>query len=97
MEKLHQKINSLKSVFKRNVYLKNFMKLCIKKNLDKLFVKNKLSLTVPKLLFLDTSKSSLDFRGRLKRSIEKKKFCKLNVVFRSSCKIRKFFRFKESL
>ena len=45
----HQEISSLKSAFKSNGYLKNFVDSCIKQFLDKLFVKNKMNLTVPKL------------------------------------------------
>ena len=48
-KKFHQEFNSLKSVFKSNGYPKNFIVLYIKKILDELFVKNKVSLTVPKL------------------------------------------------
>ena len=39
MEKFHQKISSLKSVFKSHRYPKNIIDSCIKKFLDKLFVK----------------------------------------------------------
>ena len=49
MEKFHQEISSLKSVFKSNGYPKNLIDSQIKHFLDKLFVKNKVSLTVLKL------------------------------------------------
>ena len=39
MEKLHQEISTLNSVFKCNGYPKIFINLYIKKVLDKLFVK----------------------------------------------------------
>ena len=48
-KKFHQEFSSLKSAFKSNGYPKNFIDLYIKKILDELFVKNKVSLTVPKL------------------------------------------------
>ena len=102
MEKFHQEISSLKSVFRRNGYPKNFIVSCIKYFLDKLFVKNKVSLTVPKLQLVCvlpyTFKSSLDLRARLRLTIEKNiPFCKLNVVFISSCRLNTLFRFKDSL
>ena len=102
MEKFHQEISSLKSVFKSNGYPKNFIDSCIKQFLDKLFVKNKVSLTVPKLQLVCvlpyTGKSSLDLRARLRRMIEKNiPLCKLNVVFRSTCRLGNLFRFKDSL
>ena len=70
--------------------------------LDKLFVKNKASFTVPKLQLVYvlpyTGKSSLDLRACLRRRIEKNTpFCKLNVVFRSTCRLGNLFRFKDSL
>ena len=49
MEKFNREISSLKTVFKSNGYPKNFIDSCINYFLDKLFVKNKASLTVPKL------------------------------------------------
>ena len=69
--------------------------------LDKLFVKNKVSLTVPKLQLVwvlsYTGKSSLDLRARLRRTNKKNiPFCKLNIVFRSTCRLDNSFRFKDS-
>ena len=101
-EKFHQEISSLKSVFKSNDYPNNFIDLHIKHFLDKLFVKNKVSLTVPKLQLVCvlpyTGKSSLDLRAHLRHTTEKNiLFCKLNVVFRSTCRLGSLFRFKDSL
>ena len=74
----------------------------LNKFLDKLFVKNKLNLTVPKLQLVCvlpcTDKSSLDFRTCLRRTVEKNiPFCKVNVVFRFTCKLSNLCRFKDSL
>ena len=101
-EKFHQEINTLKSVFISNDYPKNFIYSCIKKILDKLFVKNKVSLRVPRLqlvcMFPHTGKSSLDLRTRLRLTIEKNiPLCKRNVVFRSTCRLGNLFRCKNSL
>ena len=70
--------------------------------LDRLFVKKKVSLTVPKVqlvcVWSYTGKSLLDLRARLRRTIEKNiSFCKLNVVFRSTCRLGNLFKFKDSL
>ena len=70
--------------------------------LNKLFVKHKVSLTVSKLQLVcmlpDTGKSTLDLRTHLRCMIEKNiPFCKLNVVFRPSCRLGNLFRFKDSL
>ena len=59
-------------------------------------------LTVPKLQLVCVlayrGKSSLDLRARLRWTTEKNiPFCKLNVVFRSTCKLGNLFRFKDSL
>ena len=59
-------------------------------------------LTVPKLqlrcVLPYTGKSSLDLRVRVRRMTEKNiPFCKLNVVFRSTCRLGNCLRFKDSL
>ena len=92
----------MKSAFKSNGYPKNFIDSCIKNILDRLLVKNKVSLTVPKLqlvcVLLYTGKSSLDLRAHLRWTNAKNmRFCKLNVVFRSTCRLGNLFRFKDSL
>ena len=69
------------------------------RTLDKLFFKNKLSLTVPKLQLVHmlphTGKSSLDLRALLRCMIEKNiPFCKLNVNVRPTCRLSGLFRLK---
>ena len=45
-----------------------------------------------------TGKSSIDLRTCLRRTIEKNiPFCKLNIVFRSTCRLDNLRRFKDSL
>ena len=63
-EKFHQEISSLKSVFKGNGYPKNFIDSCLKHFLEKLFVKNKVSLTVPKLQLCACCPIPVDTRRR---------------------------------
>ena len=84
-----------------NGYLKNFIDSC-KHFLDKLFVKNKVSLTVPKLqlvcVLLYTGKSSPDLRAHLRCTIAKNiPFQKLNIVFSLTCRLGNLFIFKDSL
>ena len=102
LEKFHQEISSLKSIFRSNGYPNNFIESWIKHFLDTLFVKNKVSLTVPKLQLMCvlpyTGKALLNLRTRLRHTIEKNiPFCKLNVIFRSTVKLGSLFRFKDSL
>ena len=102
IEKVHQEINTLKSVFKNNGYPKKLIDSRIKKFLDKLFVKNGVSLTVPKLQLVCalpcTGKSSFDLRVRVRHTTEKDmRFCELNVVLRSTCRLGNLFKLKDSL
>ena len=59
-------------------------------------------MTVPKLQIVRvlpyTGKSSLDLRAHLRRTIEKNILsCKLNVVFKSTCRLGNLLRFNESI
>ena len=75
MKNFNQEISSLKSVIKSNGYPKNFIDSCIK---------NKVSLTVPKLklvcVLAYTGKYSLDLRARLRRTIEIKIYYSLSLM-----------------
>ena len=102
VDKFHEEICSLKSVFKSNGYPKNLTDSCIKHFLDKLFVKNKVSMTAPKLQLVCvlpyTGKCSLDLRAHLRLAIEKIiPFFKFDIVFRFACRLGNLFRFKDSL
>ena len=44
----HRKIETLKLIFKHNNYPQNFVNQCIKKFLNKLFIKKDLNFMVPK-------------------------------------------------
>ena len=76
MEKFHQEINTLKSVFKSNSYPNNLIDLCFKNFLDKVFARIKVSFTVPKLqlvyMLSCSGKSSFNFRALLRRTVETK-------------------------
>ena len=100
METFHEEISSLKSAFESNGYPKNFIDSCIKCFLDKLFVKNKVGLTGAKLQLVCvlpyTGESSLDLRACLRRTVEETiPFCKLNIIFRFTCRLGNLFRFNK--
>ena len=102
VERFHQEIDKLKTIFENNGYSKSFADLCIKKYLDKVFIKKKVVLKAPKkklicvLPFL--GKKSVQLRTRLVNSIESNlKFCKLKVIFQSPYKRNSLFRYKDSL
>ena len=83
-------------------YPKSFVDFCIKKYLDKVFIKKEVVLKASKkelicvLPFL--GKRSMQLRTRLVNSIESNlKFCKLKVIFQSPCKLNLLFRYKDSL
>ena len=42
-ERFHQEIDKLKTIFENNGYPKSFVDLCIKKYLDKVFIKKEIS------------------------------------------------------
>ena len=101
-EYFHQEIIFLKDIFKRNGYPSNFIDKCVKTFLDKIFIEKKVFSVAQKkelvcvLPFI--GKKSLQLRSRLANSIQQNlKFCSLNVVFQSPCKLNTLFKFKDSL
>ena len=101
-ERFHQEIDKLKTIFENNGYPKSFFDFCIKKYLDKVFIKKKVVLKPLKkelicvLPFL--GKKSMQLRTRLVNSIERNlKFCKLKVIFQLPYKLNSLFRYKGSL
>ena len=100
---LHTEIEFLKSIWQRNSFPLLFIDKCIKIFLDKLFIKRNISGTVSKKkeVFI-----CLEFLGKMslqnKRQLTEifwtcQKNIKLNVVFRSSNRIRNAFRFKDQI
>ena len=101
-EIFHQEIIFLKDIFKRNGYPSNFIDNCVKTFLDKIFIEKKVFSVAQKkelvcvLPFI--GKKSLQLRSRLVMSIKQNlKFCSLNVIFQSSCKLHTLFKFKDTL
>ena len=101
-ENFHQEIEILKSILKCNSYPHNLVNHCIKKFLNRLFVQRDLDFTVPKreliCILPYLSKSSIDLRTKLGRTIERNlPLCKLKKIFRSKCKLNTLFHFQDSL
>ena len=101
-EIFHQEIIFLKDIFKRNGYPSNVIDKCVKTFLDKIFIEKKVFSVAQKkelvcvLPFI--GKSSLQLRSRLVKSIQQNlKFCSLNVIFQSPCKLHTLFKFKDSI
>ena len=100
-ERFDQETDKFKTIFENNGYPKSFVDFCIKKYLDKVFIKKEVVLKASKkelvciLAFL--GKRSMQLRTRLVNSIESNlKFCKLKVIFQSPCKLNSLFRYKDS-
>ena len=101
-ECFHQEIDKLKTIFENNSYPKSFVDFCIKKYLDKVFIKKEVVLKASKkeLIFVlpFLGKNSMQLRTRLVNSIESNlKFCKPKVIFQSPCQLNLLFRYKDSL
>ena len=101
IEIFHQEIIFLKDISKRSGYPPNFIDKCVKMFLDKIFIEKKVfSVALKKELVcvLPFIGKSLQLRSRLVKSIEQNlKFCSLNVIFQSPCKLHTLFNFKDSL
>ena len=98
--KFHEDVDYLKDVLKKNYFPTNLVDKCIKMFLNKQFSQKILEHTVPKkelfivLPYLDMS--SLYLRTRLQKSINSNiSFCRSKIVFKSSKRLAKFFRFED--
>ena len=101
-ELFHQEILNLKDIFKRNGYPYNFIDVCIKIFLNKIFIDKKVYALAPKkelvcvLPFI--GKKSLQLRSKLVKSVQNNlSFCHLKVVFQSPHKLCTLFCFKDIL
>ena len=101
--KLHQEIGRLKTIWQKNSFPLSFIDRCIKKFLDKLFVKRNTSKPA------STKKEVLictEFLGKVSLQMKKKlqqifrecgKGLHLRIVFKSPNRLRNGFSFKDSL
>ena len=83
VELFHQENDKLKTILGNNGYPKSLIDFCVKKCLDKVFIKREKVLKASKKelisVLLIIGKKSLQLETRLANSIENKlKFCKLN-------------------
>ena len=100
-EIFYQEIIFLKDIFKRNGYPSNFIDKCDKTFLGKIFIQKKVFSVAQKKELVCVSpfigKKSLQLRSQLKSIQQNLKFCSLNVIFQSPCKLHTLFKFKDSL
>ena len=92
----------MKSILIHNSYPHNLLNHCIEKFLNKVFVQRDFNFTVPKreliCILPYLGKASLDLRTKLRQTIEKNlPFCKLIILFGSTCRLNTLFHFKDSL
>ena len=101
-ELFHKEIDKLKTIFEKSDYPKSFVDLCIKKYLDKVFIKKEVVLKASKKELICVlpviGNKSLQLGTRFVNFIETNlKFCKLKVIFQSPCKLNSLFHYKDSL
>ena len=98
----HFEINHLKTILMKNNYHPNFVYLCIKSFLNKLYTPKVVVQNVPKrnvfvkLPFLGST--SFQIRKKLQKLLnDKLKSCNLTIVFTSPVRVKNFFTFKDML
>ena len=88
-KKFHREVETLTLIFKHNNYPQSFVNQCIKKFLNKLFIKKDPNFMVPRgeltLVLPYLRKISLDLRTSLKK------------IFRAKCTLNTLIRFKDPL
>ena len=102
IERFHQEIDKLKTIFEKNGYPICFIDFCIKKYLDNVFIKKRVVLEALKkeliCVFPFLRKKSMQLRTGLVNSIESNlKFCKFKLIFQSPCKLNSLSHYKDSL
>ena len=98
----HLEVVKFKEIFLRNGYPSSFIDQCIRKFLDKIFIKKIRVQTAPKKEFLIV----MPFLGSLSGKIEKRirsliqkmiPWGKVNIVYKTQCRVSQLFRFKDSI
>ena len=100
--KLHEEVDYLKNVLKKNCFPSALVDKCIKIFLNKQFSQKILEDTVPKkelfIVLPYLGMSSLCLRTRLQKNINSNmSFCKVKIIFKSSTQSGNFFRFKDKI
>ena len=93
MSKFHFEIEKLKKILLSNGYFNNFIDKCISNFMNKLYIKQPVTLTVPKKqLYL---KMQALVKSGLARSLHKRlPFCKVKIVFKTSNRLKNYLVLK---
>ena len=100
MSRFHEELVKLKQIFKNNGYPQSLVEKCIRLFFDKLFSVRENIITVRKkdliVVIPYLGKLSLQTRSRLSKICrDSLPCCKLQVIFKSSCRLSNFFKFKD--
>ena len=98
--RFHTEVIHLKEILRKNAFPIKLVDNCIKNFLNKKFLNTPVTLTVKKkelfIVLPYLGNLSLALRTRLQNSINKNlPFCKIKVIFKSTTRLSKFFRFKD--
>ena len=99
---IHEEIETLKTIWRKNCFPKRLIDLCIQIFLNKIIVKNLIPPTVPKKeLFISLQYlgvQSLQVKRRLQQLFKDYMSpCKLKIMFNSNYRLRNFFSFKDRI
>ena len=99
---IHQEIETLKTIWRKNRYPSSLIDSCIHIFLNKIFVEKIVSITVPKKeLYISLQYigiQSLQVKKRLQQLFKDyMPYCKLKVVFNSNCRLKDMFVFKDKI
>ena len=100
--RFHTEVIHLKEILRKNAFPIKLVDNCIKNFLNKKFLNTPVTLTVKKkelfIVLPYLGNLSLALRTRLQNSINKNlPFCKIKVIFKSTTRLSKFFRFKDKM
>ena len=100
--RFNTEVSHLKEILRKNVFPIKLVDSCIKTFLNKKFLHTPVALTLEKKeLFIGLpylGNLYLAIRTRLQNSINKNlPFCKIKVIFKSTTRLSKFFRFKNKV
>ena len=100
--KFHHEFDKLKSILYKNSYPCDFIDKCIKEFLSKILTPKPVVSTVPKkdliIALPYLGKLSLQVRTRISRIMKNKlRYCNVQFVFQTKCKISNFFTFKDKI
>ena len=98
--KFHFEVETLKKTLHKNTYPTKFIDKCVAKFVNNIFIQKPVFTTVPKLelriVLPYLGNISSITKKRLNRCISKRlKFCKLQIVFQTSNRLKNYFRFKD--